>query len=107
MNILVLKANSDFPTNKNTTMNGMVGVVSGYKALGLVFKGDSIRIVTDTNRVIHATVNKVEEWAEHDGKVAIHYTQDKQFPWQDGWQNYVGQKIMKGMILMDDKDLPV
>jgi len=106
MQILVLKANSDHPLNKNTVMNGMKGVVAGYKALNKVKPNDKIRILTDTDRVIHATVNKVDEMPSNDKKVAIYYTQNNQVVWNQGWQKYVGQKLMTGMIVMDENDLP-
>jgi len=107
MQILVLKANSDHPLNKNTIMNGMKGIVAGYKALSKVQLNDNIRILTDTNRVIYATVNKVDEMPSNDGKVAIYYTQDNQVVWDQGWQKYIGKKLMTGMIVMDENDLPV
>ncbi len=106
MQILVLKANSDHPLNKNTVMNGMKGIVAGYKALGKVQPTDKIRILTDTNRVIHATVNQVDKMPSNDEKVAIYYTQDSQVTWDQGWQKYVGKKLMTGMIVMDENDLP-
>ena len=59
---MVFKAKSTVPSNQNSRMNGMPGIVSGYKALDLVSIGETIRILTDSDTVIHATVNKVEEW---------------------------------------------
>ncbi|QOY53799.1 hypothetical protein HUE87_07775 [Candidatus Sulfurimonas marisnigri] len=106
MQILVLKANSGHPLNKNTIMNGMKGVVAGYKAYGKVHLNDKIRILTDNNRVIHAVVNKVEKMLINDDKVAIFYTQENQKVWDQGWQAYVNKKIMTGMILINENDLP-